>query len=184
MNPWYTVVCAKQRNERMHSHGHHTTSDWSFPETYVTSLLLQPQADFGSRMAEVYAACAAMLSTIAPQFLQTMDESIALDEQRREEWTVVRADMRTLVCVFGEICFRRRYDRHKVSGEMAYLLDRFLGILYQRHPGAQGCSAEGHVSHILSDRLSSRPLGWSVENMENIAQLRVMKANGQVIRYG
>lgn len=25
----------------------------------------------------------------------------------------------------------------------------------------KGCSAEGHVSHVLSDRLSSRPKGWS-----------------------
>ena len=64
-----------------------------------------------------------------------------------------------------------------------YLLNNWQRIRNQRHPGAQGCSAEGHVSHILSERLSSRPLGWSRRNMENIAQLRVMKANGQVIRY-
>ena len=64
-----------------------------------------------------------------------------------------------------------------------YLLGNWQRIVNQRHPGAQGCSAEGHVSHILPERLSSRPLGWSMRNMENIAQLRVMKANGQVICY-
>ncbi len=64
-----------------------------------------------------------------------------------------------------------------------YLLGNWQRIVNQRHPGAQGCSAEGHVSHILAERLSSRPLGWSMRNMENIAQLRVMKANGQVICY-
>lgn len=64
-----------------------------------------------------------------------------------------------------------------------YLLNNWRRILNQTHPGAQGCSAEGHVSHILSERLSSRPRGWSKRNMENIAQLRVMKANGQVIQY-
>ena len=64
-----------------------------------------------------------------------------------------------------------------------YLLNNWQRIRNQRYPGVQGCSAEGHVSHILSERLSSRPLGWSRRNMENIAQLRVMKANGQVIRY-
>lgn len=64
-----------------------------------------------------------------------------------------------------------------------YLLNNWHRIRNQRHICAQGCSAEGHVSHILSERLSSRPLGWSQRNMENIAQLRVMRANGQLIQY-
>lgn len=67
--------------------------------------------------------------------------------------------------------------------QAAYLLNNWERIRNQRHPGAQGCSAEGHVSHILSARLSSRPLGWSRRNAENMAQLRVMSANGQVTQY-
>lgn len=64
-----------------------------------------------------------------------------------------------------------------------YLLNNWHRIRNRNAPGAQGCSAEGHISHILSERLSSRPLGWSRGNMMNISQLRVMSANGQVIRY-
>ena len=369
---------------------------------------------FGTKMEQVVSTGNNMLSTIIPTLLLAMDDEILKDPQRREDWEVVRKDKRTLVAAFGELCFERRYYRHKESGEMAYLLDRYLGIqsnakvngdvrgkavamaeqgaysksasgatqaglsrmsvcnyvshlerfpaleaqgdkravkqlyveadedhvslqdgkkaqvkliyvhegvqergerrmlvnpryltwpqesdadslwetvshyidgqydlqaleqiflsgdcaswirkgeewLYpcvpildgfhamkalrklcggrqeqaaaflrhvwkdefnlakdlcksilketpepkrkakhkqanyllnnwhrirnQRHPGAQGCSAEGHVSHILSERLSSRPLGWSKRNMENMARLRVMKANGQVIQY-
>ena len=41
-----------------------------------------------------------------------------------------------------------------------------------------GCSAEGHVSHILSSRLSSRPLGWSKTGVDQMARLRVFVANG------
>ena len=41
-----------------------------------------------------------------------------------------------------------------------------------------GCSAEGHVSHIYSDRLSSRPLGWSRIGVDKMARLRVYAANG------
>ena len=41
-----------------------------------------------------------------------------------------------------------------------------------------GCSAEGHVSHIYSDRLSSRPLGWSKIGVDKMARLRVYAANG------
>ena len=39
-------------------------------------------------------------------------------------------------------------------------------------------SAEGHVSHILSDRLSSRPMGWSRTGMDRMSRLRAFKFNG------
>ena len=41
-----------------------------------------------------------------------------------------------------------------------------------------GCSAEGHVSHVFSDRLSSRPKGWSIKGTDQMSQLRVFKQNG------
>lgn len=41
-----------------------------------------------------------------------------------------------------------------------------------------GCSAEGHVSHLLSSRLSSRPLGWSKRGASQVAKLRAYAANG------
>lgn len=40
------------------------------------------------------------------------------------------------------------------------------------------CSAEGHVSHILSARLSSRPMGWSVVGADEMARMRAYKASG------
>lgn len=40
-----------------------------------------------------------------------------------------------------------------------------------------GCSAEGQVSHLLSSRLSSRPLGWSVRGASQVAKLRAYAAN-------
>ena len=35
-----------------------------------------------------------------------------------------------------------------------------------------GCSAEGHVSHVLASRMSSRPMGWSRTGADKMAQLR------------
>ena len=50
-----------------------------------------------------------------------------------------------------------------------------------------GCSAEGHVSHVYSDRLSSRPLGWSRIGADKMARLRVYRRNGgnmlELVRY-
>ena len=40
------------------------------------------------------------------------------------------------------------------------------------------CSAEGHVSHVFADRMSSRPLGWSVVGADKMARLRIYERNG------
>lgn len=67
----------------------------------------------------------------------------------------------------------RRYIRLNWDGIMAY----------RRYPDPNlGVSAEGHVSHILSDRLSSRPMGWSRTGVDQMARMRVLRANGVDIR--
>lgn len=49
------------------------------------------------------------------------------------------------------------------------------------------CSAEGHISHIYADRMSSRPLGWSKTGADKMARLRVYQKNGgdmlKLVRY-
>lgn len=40
-----------------------------------------------------------------------------------------------------------------------------------------GCSAESHVSHVLSDRLSSRPKGWSETGADRMSKLRCYEKN-------
>ena len=40
-----------------------------------------------------------------------------------------------------------------------------------------GCSAESHVSHVLSDRLSSRPMGWSQTGADRMSKLRCFEKN-------
>lgn len=58
-----------------------------------------------------------------------------------------------------------------------YILNNWDGIERQYEPGYIGCSAEGHVSHILSARLSSRPKGWSRLGADQMARLRAYRAN-------
>jgi hypothetical protein len=43
------------------------------------------------------------------------------------------------------------------------------------------CSGEGHISHVLSARLSSRPMGWSKNGARHMSYVRVSQANGQSI---
>lgn len=40
-----------------------------------------------------------------------------------------------------------------------------------------GCSAEGHVSNVLSDRMSSRPMGWSETGCDRMCKLRCYVRN-------
>jgi hypothetical protein len=59
-----------------------------------------------------------------------------------------------------------------------YILNNWDGIEnYYADEDAMGCSAEGHVSHVLSDRLSSRPLGWCKTGVNQISRLRAFAFN-------
>ena len=50
-----------------------------------------------------------------------------------------------------------------VESAKNYILGNWTGIMesVKAKDKSLQCSAEGHVSHIYSDRMSSRPLGWS-----------------------
>lgn len=67
-----------------------------------------------------------------------------------------------------------------ISDVQTYLNNQRRGIRARRKYGKLlvGCSAEGHVSHVLSARLSSRPMGWSYLGANQMAHLRVHRENG------
>ena len=44
-------------------------------------------------------------------------------------------------------------------------------VLRMQDKNVYGCSTEGHVSHVHSDRMSSRPIGWS-ERADAMCRLR------------
>ena len=58
-----------------------------------------------------------------------------------------------------------------------YLYLSLLFLVAFKDPDYIGCSTEGHISHILSARLSSRPLSWCREGVDQMSRLRAFKAN-------
>ncbi|MGI6706891.1 MAG: UPF0236 family transposase-like protein [Clostridia bacterium] len=68
--------------------------------------------------------------------------------------------------------------KRAVQEARRYILGNWKGIMRQYESYYAGCSAEGHVSHILSSWLSSEPLGWSRTGVDQTARLRVFVANG------
>lgn len=72
----------------------------------------------------------------------------------------------------------------KIIEKCKYIINNWEGIrnLY-RNELALSCSAEGHISHVLSARLSSRPMAWSMYNLEKMASFRVALFNKDTIVY-
>ena len=74
-----------------------------------------------------------------------------------------------------------------VESAKTYILSNWSGIMEQLKNKELECSAEGHVSHIYADRMSSRPLGWSKTGADKMARLRIYRANKgdmlELVRY-
>jgi len=70
----------------------------------------------------------------------------------------------------------------RIIDTYSYIRNNWDGIVAQvKHPEV-GCSAEGHVSHVLSARMSSRPMTWSSAGAEGMTQSRAVKANGESVK--
>lgn len=102
------------------------------------------------------------------------------EKQKKE----IRTALRRLNFVrFKEICYEileeemEKSTRERKEDLMDYILNNVEGIknLYRNKKELHGCSAEGHVSHIYSDRMSSRPMGWKTENVHNMSKLRLLR---------
>lgn len=70
--------------------------------------------------------------------------------------------------------------RKTVEAAKAYILGNWAGIMqWVRDKNEEvRCSAEGHISHVFADRMSSRPLGWSRTGADKMSRLRIYEKNG------
>ncbi len=73
----------------------------------------------------------------------------------------------------------QKYDA--VEESFKYLKTNWKGIITRIKEKSEcgTCCAEGLVSHILSERLSSRPMGWSKQGCDNMAKLIAATLNGE-----
>lgn len=68
----------------------------------------------------------------------------------------------------------------KLEENWNYLKNNWKGIRMrmERGDGVMGSSTEGHVSHVLSSRMSSRPMGWSHKGADSLCRIRIYWMNG------
>lgn len=80
-------------------------------------------------------------------------------------------------------------NQKKVDEAAEYILSNWKAakLRLKWKEGIVGSSTESHVSHGLSDRMSSRPKGWSRRGAEKMARLRAYYLNGgdmlELVRY-
>ena len=104
-----------------------------------------------------------------------------IENAEREIWRAIkREDKEYLKVVFETILDETETETkaQAVKEAKTYIMNHWENIKHHYSKDYSGCSAEGHISHIYSDRLSSRPLGWSREGVDQMARLRVFAANG------
>lgn len=104
-----------------------------------------------------------------------------MDYTRGPLWNYINQGMKEATRDLLDVILDNTESQHKreiVQDTKKYIMNNWKAIQRQKDKDYIGCSAEGHVSHILSARLSSRPKGWSEEGMEQMARLRVFDFNG------
>lgn len=71
-------------------------------------------------------------------------------------------------------------QKKRIQEGMNYVLNSWMAakVRMTRKGILHGCSAEGHVSHVLADRMSSRPMGWCSLGVDKMAHLRAYYFNG------
>ena len=69
-------------------------------------------------------------------------------------------------------------EQEKIHDFRRYIQNNWEGIAIYSQEACGGSCAEGHVSHVLSSRLSSRPMGWSRAGLKAMSELRAFCSSG------
>jgi len=68
--------------------------------------------------------------------------------------------------------------RKRINQIKNYIKNNWKAITIYKKDGVDGSCTEGHISHVLSSRFSSRPMGWSKKGLKAIADIRIYCQNG------
>lgn len=77
----------------------------------------------------------------------------------------------------------------RINESRDYILNNWTAarVRLRREEGVIGSSTEGHVYHVLSSRMSTKPMGWSVIGASKMSELRAYYLNGgdmlELVRY-
>ena len=109
---------------------------------------------------------------------QMLDEK---DDVKNELWHLLNSRKKHAKKRFDEYTKRMMASAKNtevIEKLRKYVLNNWAAVRRtMRNKLVNGCSAESHVSHVLSDRLSSRPMGWSQTGADRMSKLRCYERN-------
>lgn len=109
---------------------------------------------------------------------QMLDEK---DSVKNELWHLMyskKSNARTNFDKYTTDMMQSAKNPEKIEDLRKYVLGNWAAVRRTlRNKLVNGCSAESHVSHVLSDRLSSRPMGWSQIGADRMSKLRCYDRN-------
>lgn len=106
---------------------------------------------------------------------QMLDEK---DTAKEEIWHKLYKRSRKGFRDYTDAMLRSANNTEPIEKLQTYVLNNWSAVMLCLHSEiVDGCSAEGHISHILSDRLSSRPMGWSQTGADRMSKLRCYEKN-------
>ena len=109
---------------------------------------------------------------------QMLDEK---DEVKSELWHLMYSKQKNVRKKFDEYTaamMNSAKNPQKIEDLRKYVLGNWSAVRRTlRNKLVNGCSAESHVSHVLSDRLSSRPMAWSETGADRMSKLRCYDRN-------
>ena len=84
-----------------------------------------------------------------------------------------KEDFKESVKLIKEHAESEKEVKRIIEGEK-YILSNWMSskIRLNKKDGTIGSSTEGHVSHVLASRMSSRPMGWSKRGADQMGRLR------------
>ncbi|SUB60372.1 Uncharacterised protein family (UPF0236) [Peptostreptococcus anaerobius] len=87
------------------------------------------------------------------------------------------------IMYMSELCSDIEDERvqNRCCNTCNYIINNWEGIVNRYTLDIPGSCTEGQVSHVLSERFSRNPMGWSKEILGKLSVLRVHKKNGNKI---
>lgn len=101
-------------------------------------------------------------------------------EKKLEEW-IEKGNRKKLEEWTAQACVAlTEKDAKKLMESWNYIKNNWKGVRsrIKKEEGVMGSSTEGHISHVLSARMSSRPMGWCRQGADSLAHIRIYWKNG------
>lgn len=109
-------------------------------------------------------------------------DQVTLSYIRKEIYSMTPERFQTVTDAYFAYCPKRTITEESFNQKVAYIIKNLPEIKNQKHKYYKTpCGMEGQVSHVLANRLTSRPKGFCEPVLENLTQMILLKKNGYEI---